>query len=33
VVDKGMNKLAGPGWKKWKENVSKKRAEKALAEM
>ena len=33
VVDKGMNKIAGPGWKKWKEDVSKKRAEKALAEM
>lgn len=32
VVDKGMNKLAGPGWKKWKEEQAVKRAEKALEE-
>jgi hypothetical protein len=31
VVDKGMNALAGPGWKDWKEKESYKRAEKARA--
>jgi len=30
VIDKGMNLLWGPGWKQWKEEESKKRAEAAM---
>lgn len=30
VVDKGMNRLIGPNWRKWKERLAERRAEGAL---